>query len=113
MQEDKKIKKEVEETLKSLDNIKGAQVDPFFYGRVMARIESEKEEKQQSNNWFLNMNVGIAATICMILINTYVVVDFINSARNNISEEDSYLESFADDYNLTVNTFYDQNMEEE
>lgn len=96
---------EVEKTMQSLDGIKRASMDDYFYSRLQARMESRKETEPR-------LAWGIAAAIVIILMNVLSVIYYADSSipANEISQEE--LSAFAETYALTVPRIYEQNSEE-
>lgn len=105
MKSEKDIHGEVEKTMQSLDGIKRASTDDYFYSRLQARMESRKETEPR-------LTWGIAAAIVIILMNVLSVIYYADSSipANEISQEE--LSAFAETYALTVPRIYEQNSEE-
>ena len=97
------IQKSVEEAMDSILNIAQATPQPFFYTRLIARIE-----KQESNGWekmssLVSRPAFAFITVFMVLLlNIYVAFNETSTASSSaeISEV-----ATADD--LGTNTFYD------
>jgi len=97
------IQKKIDEAMDSILNIGQATPQPFFYTRLMARIQ-----RQESNGWekisgLISRPVVALITVSTVLmLNIYVALNETSSSVN--SSEISELAT-ADD--LGTNTFYD------
>jgi len=111
MKNEKRINREIEKTMQSLDNIKPAGTDPYFFSRLEAKLENRKSPNLTETvfGW------GIAALILIIVMNVMSVLYYTNSntdADNITANEETsrdYITAIADDYALTPSTVYEQN----
>ena len=97
------IHKRVEEALDSVLNISQATPQPFFYTRLMARIESEDSSTWEKMTRLISRPAVAFITISMVLmLNIYVAV---NETSLSTSSPEMSEVATADD--LGTNTFYD------
>lgn len=68
MQNKPDIDKKVQELLSSLDGIKRAEPKPFFYTRLIGRLQQEKRTIWESIGSFLARPVVAVASLCFILV---------------------------------------------
>ncbi len=103
MEESKMISKRVEETLNSLDGLQKATPGPFFYTRVMARLEEEPQNLWESITLFLTRPYVIASVISFILLLNATAI-FRSDAQETYSQEAI---SMVDEYKIASTSFYD------
>ncbi len=89
-----KIKKQVEETLAFADRIPAAKPKPYFYTRVSARLESQRESVIS----LLPSSLKIACTLLLILNASY----FISSKK---TKQDT-VSGFANFYQINSSDIY-------
>lgn len=104
------IDNQVEETMRSLDGMQSASPGPFFYTRVMARLDSSQKSIWENISAFIARPVVAFAVICLVIImNTIAVVQKKEAAPFFADQMEQVTE---DDLNLAVNTFYDYEIKE-
>lgn len=92
------IERAVEETLQALDGIRQASPLPFFYSRLIARMERVDESL-----WLdllsapAYMRLGLASVVLLIMLNAYTVMRF--SGISSMTSEDypTLLSEYYDD----------------
>ncbi len=104
MEERKMISNRVEETLNSLDGIQKASPGPFFYTRVMARMEAEPQNLWESVTAFLTRPYVIASVISFILLLNATAI-FRSDADESLSQQSDI--SMVDEYKIASTSFYD------
>lgn len=62
------LEQKIQQTLDSLEGIKRAEPRPFFYTRVLGRLQAEDKTIWESMVSFLSRPVVAVAGICVILI---------------------------------------------
>jgi hypothetical protein len=94
----------LEAALNSLDGIRRAAPQPYFFTRLKARISSREGEWGKIAG-FISRPVYALAMICIVLfVNTWIVFDNGNEAvPGNTSQ---VVNDLPEEYNLAVNTFY-------
>ena len=96
-----KINKEVEKTLNSLEGIKKAEVKPFFYTRLSARLNDEKEIGPGFKwQW------AMAMVIFIMLLNGFA---YLNLWSEEVEEQE--IELLADEYAIDYSDVYSQELE--
>jgi hypothetical protein len=89
----------IDEQLKAVENLSPAPVKPFFYGRLMSRMEKEKEVFA---SFPLKPKWIIAALVTLLFVNGFVLTR--QEHRLNYNSEQS-LQSFATNYNFPISTY--------
>ena len=70
----KDIQKLVDETLDSLDGIQRAEPKPFFYTRLIGRLQRDQRTIWETMGSFLSKPLVVAAGLCVVLImNGYIL----------------------------------------
>ncbi len=101
------IQHETDQTLRSLDGVRQAEPAPYFYTRLMARMQ----QARPADAWdrlialITRPSVAITALILVLGANGFMFV----SQLNNSSElaETTRQQAFADEYQLGINTIYE------
>jgi hypothetical protein len=102
MQKGKHINKRVEETLDSLDGIKRASPQPFFYTRVRSLLEKAEKSFWEKTGFFLaRPAIAIAIVFITLLINAFFVF-YQNNHVQAASDQDEF--RFENAYDIASNT---------
>lgn len=100
----KDIDKKVADTLSSLDDVERAEVSPFFYTRLKARMQ--KEEK---GFWSLFINpqfsMAVAGVFLLFCLNFYMMINY--EGTNGIKEDE--VSAFISDYQIDADYIYELN----
>lgn len=98
------IQQKIEEALKSLDGIQRAEPSPFFYTRLMARIEKKERNVWETLSGVVSRPVVAFATLVLILFLNAVVL-FRGAITGGQQAENQEL-SMAEEYNQ-VTAYFD------
>lgn len=92
----------VDEHLKALQQMQEAETDDFFYTKLKAKMQSDKNE-----TWNFPFKPAWVITLLAIFfcINAFVVSQQIRSNKKTDTEVSS-LKNFASSYNLSVSTSF-------
>lgn len=98
------IDKKVADALSSLDDVERAEVSPFFYTRLKARMQ--KEEK---GFWSLFINpqfsMAVAGVFLLFCLNFYMMINY--KSTNGIKEDE--VSAFISDYQIDADYIYELN----
>ena len=98
------IDKKVVDTLSSLDDVERAEVSPFFYTRLKARMQ--KEEK---GFWSLFINpqfsMAVAGVFLLFCLNFYMMINY--EGTNGIQEDE--VSTLISDYQIDADYIYELN----
>lgn len=108
MKNKQEIKREVNDTLHSLDKIERARTDDFFFGRLEARLDYDRQSAPSR----ATLAYTVAAFCLLILFNVLTVLHYQQSLETVETEQQQNLEAFADEYNLEIPTIYEWESEE-
>lgn len=89
---DQNIRREVERTMESLEGLKRAETDPFFYTRLMARLE--RTETNVWNRWmeFLSRPaVSLGLLFLFLLMNGYLLVNRLSADDDQVTPGSEYV----------------------
>jgi len=105
----KRIEKQIEETLQSLNHLEKAKANPFFYTRLEAKI-SEKSEILPKTNFALKPVWSIVMILLLIGLNlfTYITVWKERKNQNQQSIDNVFSGSQSGNQNL-----YELNLQNE
>ncbi|MFN8288992.1 MAG: hypothetical protein U0U70_01925 [Chitinophagaceae bacterium] len=105
-----KTNKKIEEILDSLDGIKRASPDEFFYTRLKARMENEMVKMPAPRPVLLKPVWALSALTILLIINAAVIFNKSKTPESTASTESETLQSIAADYNINdVSSLYDLN----
>ena len=94
--------------LDSFDGIQPAEAPPYFYTRLLARMQYKQEEQQQS--FFLLRPAFLTASLSLFLIiNIVFLVQFSktgNGSPTTQGNKPATIESFSDAYGLNTESVY-------
>ena len=97
------IQKRVDEAMDSILNIGQATPQPFFYTRLMARIQRQESSGWEKISGLISRPVVAIITVSTVLmLNIYVAL---NESSPSVNSSEMYDVATADD--LGTNTFYD------
>jgi len=90
-----------DEFLQSLEQIKEAETDPFFYTRLKARMEKNSEE------WTFPLKPAwiLSLLAVFLFINAFFLVTQVKQNKEPSSQNTS-LQTFATGYDLSVSTSF-------
>lgn len=78
------MNKKVEEALNSLEGIQKAEPQPFFYTRLMSRLQRDQKTRWEVMGSFLARPVVVIACLCVVLVfNAFIL--FGHDAHTNNS----------------------------
>jgi hypothetical protein len=105
MEQNKSLDLRIEETLNSLDGLQKASPGPFFYTRVMARMEAGEKNLWEVATAFITKPFVIASVICVVLLlNVTAVFRQAEVSPNLLDQADI---SLVDEYKIASTSLYD------
>ncbi|UII29343.1 hypothetical protein LVD15_13210 [Fulvivirga maritima] len=100
------INNEVEKTLHSLDGIKKAELSPFFYTRVKARLQN-RTEKVSTMQW----TWALTAVVILLVLNVFVLIKGEVLSDDDYSNDD--IEFLTQEYSVNTFDIYEEEQLEE
>ena len=102
MRNREQIEREIDQTMESLDGLKRAEADPFFYTRLIARVENGQVGVW--NQWMAYISrpaVSLGLLLLFLVMNGYLLL-------NKLSEDNEQTAQ-APDYAAQQITYFDNN----
>jgi hypothetical protein len=89
--------------LESLNGMKEAEADPFFYTRLKARMEKETADA----GWSFPLKPAwlVSLLVIFLFINAFFLVTQVKQNRV-VRSQDTSLQNFASGYDLSVSTSF-------
>jgi len=100
-------KANAEQILNSLDGIHRAQPKPYFYTRLMAKLDKQKNGWEKVAGFISNPVFAIAVIALFLIINIAILFNSSSNATSSSQEESSL--AVENDYGLSVPSIYDIN----
>lgn len=97
--------KKTKEAMSSLDGIKRASPLPFFYTRLEARMQSQKEVWAKISSFLSRPVIAFACIILVIVINAAVIMTSQNSISTTATQNNEL--ATADEYSQVSYSFYE------
>lgn len=101
---EKDITKHIETVLNSLDGIEKAEPQPFFYTRLLARMEQVNASPW--NKWMVILS---KPAVAVGILSFFIVLNGIMMFSQGVQEDDNA--SVANDYLIAQHSIYDPNAE--
>ena len=96
-----------EEILNSLNGIRRAEPQPYFYTRLMAKLDKQKNGWEKVAGFISKPAFAIAAIALFLIINVTILFNSSSNATSSSQEESSL--AVENDYGLSVPSLYDIN----
>ncbi|MET0243473.1 MAG: hypothetical protein ABW174_08390 [Flavitalea sp.] len=96
----------VESTINSLDGLTRASPGPFFYTRVMARMDAEEKNLWEKATAFITRPIVIAVVICFVLLLNVTAMFQQNELSSEVASEQAD-GTIVDQYKIASTSFYD------
>lgn len=103
MKTNKNIDEEINKTLSSLDGTSDVNVEPYFYTRLSAKMESNESQTATIWNW------SLAAMTLIIMINVVSLLSLWPKAQ----DQEEVMDLMASEYSLTNTDIYSTDLEQE
>jgi hypothetical protein len=99
----------VEATLSSIDNLSQAELRPFFYTRLMAKMVQQKTPDWWQI-WLISLTKPAFAVVTLslfaVLNITAITITLKDNQQSNNTSESTTIQGFAQEYNLSVSNVY-------
>jgi len=100
-----KIEKKIEDAMHSIDGIDKASPPPFFFTRLEARMQSEKNIWGKITSFVAQPAIAFAC-ICLIIMINAIVVFSSSSPKNSVAQQNTELAT-VDEYSQVSATLYE------
>lgn len=99
----------INEILNSVDGIQRANPSPYFFSKLMNKMELLEEKKSPSNVFQFRPALVIGLLAFMIGMNTFLLIKqttLRQQSSNQSSSKTSTVNDFSSDYNLNTTSVY-------
>lgn len=113
MNNKERIQKKVEKTFRALDDLEPAKTDPFFYSRVLAKLEHRHAaQSEQTPSVSFGFTFGVAAVLLIVSLNLISIAQYqqIFTGQDAVSEE--WADELAAEYEV-FDLYYYESIDEE
>lgn len=107
MKQKHEIEQQVEETLRSLDQVERAQANPFLYTRVHAKLSMPHKTIWESITSYISKPVIAMAMLCMVIFTNAAVVYWQSAPDDTMASTDQPQLALTEEYHITVASIYD------
>lgn len=104
MKNEQHIEQKIEETMNSLNGIKSAEANPFFFTRLQARMEREIAPNYGRFAFLANMKLNLAMLAVVLMFNVASVI-FISTQNSDSTESKTALEMFTEEYSSSASSY--------
>ena len=106
MQNNSHIKNKVEAALNSVEGVQRATPKPFFYTRLLARLDTRPETGWERFSAFISRPVVAFACVCLVIVINAVIV--FSDTTSSFSSSDKTELAVADEYtDVATSSLYD------
>jgi len=102
---DEKLNRKIDEVMQSIDGIEKASPLPFFFTRIEAKMQKEKNRWEVISS-FLSRPVVAFACICLIIVINAAVIFSASHFKNTVDQPNNELAT-ADEYNSVSTPLYE------
>lgn len=107
MDQRRDIQQETAQTLRSLDGVQRAEPAPYFYTRLMARMQQSRAADAWDRLIALITRPAVAISALVLILGANGIM-FASQLKNKTElAETIRQQTFADEYQLGINTFYE------
>ena len=100
-----KIFKKVEDAMHSLDGIEKASPGPYFFTRLEARMQAQKNVWEKITSFLTKPSMAFAC-ICLVIIINAIVIFSSSNPKKNLVQQNTELATI-DEYSQLSASFYD------
>ena len=99
------INKKIEDALNSLDGMEHASAKPFFFTRLEARMQKERNTWEKISSFFARPAIAFAGICLIIMINAAVIFSSQTKHNNVIGQNDET--ATVDEYSQVSSNFFE------
>ena len=96
----------IEKKLQSIDGISKAEMPPFFYTRLQAKLEKKQAAPNAFWQVFGKPAVSLVTLTLLVVLNVAAIRYFIKLSKQTVTEQRSGIQKFAQEYNLGASSVY-------
>ncbi len=105
MERRKFTQEEIEKIVQSMDGLSRAEISPFFYTRLQARIDNAPPS---NTIWSVIMKpaVSLVTLSLLLILNIAAIRYYSTTSKQTTSEKFSPIQKFAEEYDLSASPAY-------
>jgi hypothetical protein len=107
MKQKHEIEQQVDETLRSLDQVERAKANPFLFTRVQARLSASPKTIWETLTSYLSKPVIAMAMLCMVILTNAAVVYWQAGPDDMVAVNDQQQLALTEEYHITVASIYE------
>ncbi|MES2003244.1 MAG: hypothetical protein V4450_01890 [Bacteroidota bacterium] len=102
--------KEIEQILQSLDGIRSAEMPSFFYTRLQTKLDNGSAA---NSFWKIitQPTVSLVTLSLLLIVNVVAVRSYLKSSEQGQSKQNSGIENFVQEYDLSSTSIYNDKTE--
>ncbi|WP_157716091.1 hypothetical protein [Roseivirga echinicomitans] len=104
MKNENNIENKISQALNSIEGIESAEVKPFFYTRLQAKMENEIAPSYGRFSILANLKLSLAMLAVIMVFNLTSLV-FLTSSQDTSSTATSALDEFSEEYFSSPNNY--------
>lgn len=106
MEQRKFTQEEIEKTIQSIDGISRADMPPFFYTRLQAKLEQQPSLWNTLWSVITKPAVSLVTLSLLVVLNIAAISYYSKSSKQTVSQESSGIQTFAQEYDLSSSSVY-------
>ena len=104
MEKEKNIDSKINQVLNSIESIESAEVKPFFYTRLQAKMENDIAPSFSRFSVLPNLKLSLAMLAVVLVFNLTSLV-FLTNNQDTTSTATSSLDEFSEEYFSSPNVY--------
>lgn len=106
MELNKSTREEIERILQSIDGISRAEMPPFFYTRLQAKLD--KRIAAPNHFWMVLTKpaISLVTLSLLVILNIAMISNYIQSSKKAVTQQSTGIEKFAQEYGLDAPSVY-------
>ena len=106
MKKKHKIEEVIDMTLSSVDRNEKIECTPFFYTKLMGRIESQEKSRERSELKFnIRDYLRPALLVLIVAVNLLTGIFIYKNSTEQISERTEYIESLSKEFSIQQSNY--------
>jgi len=106
MERRKFTQEEIEKIVQSMDGVNRAEIAPFFYTRLQAKIDSASSPSNTIWSVIMKPAVSLVTLSLLLILNIAAIRYYSKTSKQTTSEKSSPIQKFAEEYDLSASPAY-------
>lgn len=106
MQRRKFTQEEIEKIEHSMDGLSRAEISPFFYTRLQAKIDHASLPSGTIWSVIMKPAVSLVTLSLLLILNIAAIRYYSKKPKQSVSETSSPIQKFAEEYDLSASSMY-------